>query len=464
MDPLTNDITEASQWEGIGPQPSPIAVSRLFVLQPDIDAALEATGTNENRDLNVRLDAAYINDELRKRMMLPITVFNTACVLFAKLRLDYANNNYSLQDACIAAVFLACKQEDIFKKIKEIVATAHNFFQQNNGEKVYPDDSFLEAQVKRVLQCERMLIEACRMDFRTRHPHKLALQLARQCGLSRGVALKAYYLTIDLHRTWAPLKQTAATMAIACLELAVKFSDGDHKALYDKSRGPGHYINCEALASPRYLITETMNELLDIYSFTSARQKTLVGKDYTEQIITKLKLDIVREAKDLSSARKGGAGTQDPADAVNAIKKHISKITAANAAANPSPQNGSIASPTSPATPATPSAPRGPLNPTRNIDNTLRFVLNPTTLIEERLQQSLYLPPEVIKSEVPHWYVEYSDGRKADIKVDSKSGKPMLSPNGHPLDQDGKEVKVRNSFDARRKLERQVKDGEFGKA
>jgi hypothetical protein len=44
-----------------------------------------------------------------------------------------------MKDACTAAVFLACKMEDIFKKVKEIVAASHNF--RNPAEKVYPDDA-----------------------------------------------------------------------------------------------------------------------------------------------------------------------------------------------------------------------------------------------------------------------------------------------------------------------------------
>ena len=70
MDSLSFDITEPTQWEGIGPHPSHMAVSRLYVLQPDIDAALDAIGMTESRDSQLRLEGANFIDALRKAMSL----------------------------------------------------------------------------------------------------------------------------------------------------------------------------------------------------------------------------------------------------------------------------------------------------------------------------------------------------------------------------------------------------------
>lgn len=66
------------------------------------------------------------------------------------------------------------------------------------------------------------MLEASGFDFRTRHPQKTLLKLARQYGLPTGseVSNLAYRISLDLYRTFAPLKQTASTMAFSCLELA----------------------------------------------------------------------------------------------------------------------------------------------------------------------------------------------------------------------------------------------------
>ena len=65
------------------------------------------------------------------------------------------------------------------------------------------------------------MLEASGFDFRNRYPQNLILKLAKHCHVDRDTVGKtAYYISLDLYRTFAPLKQTTATMAIACVELS----------------------------------------------------------------------------------------------------------------------------------------------------------------------------------------------------------------------------------------------------
>lgn len=66
------------------------------------------------------------------------------------------------------------------------------------------------------------MLEASGFDFRNRHPQKLLLKLAKHYGFARDseVTKVSYCMCLDLYRTFAPLKQTSATMAFTCLELA----------------------------------------------------------------------------------------------------------------------------------------------------------------------------------------------------------------------------------------------------
>lgn len=68
------------------------------------------------------------------------------------------------------------------------------------------------------------MLESSGFDFRNRHPQKILMKLTRQCGLDKDskVGRVAYTISLDLYRTFAPLKQTSATMAFACLELAAR--------------------------------------------------------------------------------------------------------------------------------------------------------------------------------------------------------------------------------------------------
>lgn len=69
------------------------------------------------------------------------------------------------------------------------------------------------------------MLECSGFDFRTRHPQKTLGKLTVHYKAEYKVGLLAYRISIDLYRTFAPLKQTTSTMAFACLELAGRLLD-----------------------------------------------------------------------------------------------------------------------------------------------------------------------------------------------------------------------------------------------
>lgn len=71
------------------------------------------------------------------------------------------------------------------------------------------------------------MLEASSFDFRNRHPQEMLIKLLKyyQVPKTSQVAVTAYKISIDLYRTFAPLKQTTPTLAFACLELARRLLD-----------------------------------------------------------------------------------------------------------------------------------------------------------------------------------------------------------------------------------------------
>jgi CTD kinase subunit beta len=71
------------------------------------------------------------------------------------------------------------------------------------------------------------MLESSGFDFRTRHPQKTLAKLAQHYKLSKEseVSDLAYRISLDLYRTFAPVKQTTPTMAFSCLELAGRLLD-----------------------------------------------------------------------------------------------------------------------------------------------------------------------------------------------------------------------------------------------
>lgn len=79
------------------------------------------------------------------------------------------------------------------------------------------------------------MLEASGFDFRNRYPQKILIKLVKSCNLERESAgVTAYNISLDLYRTFAPLKQTTQTMAMACLELAIRLCDVDLASVHSE--------------------------------------------------------------------------------------------------------------------------------------------------------------------------------------------------------------------------------------
>lgn len=85
-----------------------------------------------------------------------------------------------------------------------------------------------EGHAKAIIGLERLMLEASGFDFRARHPQKLLVKLAKDYNVDPDtVGQAACDISIDLYRTFIPLKQSSFTMAIACLELAARIHEVD---------------------------------------------------------------------------------------------------------------------------------------------------------------------------------------------------------------------------------------------
>lgn len=76
------------------------------------------------------------------------------------------------------------------------------------------------------------MLEASTFDFRTRHAQPLTLKFVKLTGVPvTTVGRLAFDVCNDLYRTFAVLKQTTATLALASLEFAARLSHHDTTAI-----------------------------------------------------------------------------------------------------------------------------------------------------------------------------------------------------------------------------------------
>ncbi|KAH7371139.1 cyclin-like protein [Pyrenochaeta sp. MPI-SDFR-AT-0127] len=285
-----------SERERVGPHPSYIEIAKPYILQSRIQKCLSDVNMSDAKEDAVRLQGVAWIDQVRRALQLPIRTFNTAVIYYHKFRLLHADNEYNWADAAAAALFTACKIEDTLKKSREILC-AHWNAKVGPGESLSSDDPRFESHSKLIIGLERLMLESAGFDFRNRYPQKLMVKLARALKFdTNNEAKTAWNLSIDLYRTFAPLKQTTPTMAIACLELAARLHGMDTSNLVDAG-----VMRYSKWSTSRAEVMETLLDLLDLY--THNRSSTSAGPLYTLEHFINIRIGLNQEASTASIPR-----------------------------------------------------------------------------------------------------------------------------------------------------------------
>ncbi|KAK8207035.1 cyclin [Phyllosticta capitalensis] len=314
-----------------GPHPSFIEVAKPYIFHQKIENYLATIGMTEAKEDGIRLQGVKLIDDVRKALQLPVRTFNTACVYYHKFRLLHSDNEYNPIEASLAALFTACKIEDTLKKSKEIICASFNL-KLSPSEHLSPDDPQLEQPSKVIIGLERLMLEAAGFDFRNRQPQKLVIKLTRKCAFAKeNVGRTAYHMSLDLYRTFAPLKQTTPAMAIACVELAARLHDANMT-----------FISEENLDYARWHVTraevmETMLDLLDLY--THHRVSSLIGPNYPLDTYINVRIMLNQEASAKHLPRFTPAPSPSPKPANNSDKNDSGSKSAKTNATNGANKN-----------------------------------------------------------------------------------------------------------------------------
>lgn len=186
------------------------------------------------------------------------------------------------------------------------------------------------------------MLEAAGFDFRSRQPQQLVVKLSQACGFTKEVCSLAYAICMDLYSTFAPLKQTTWTMAIACVELAARLRPNEVNVDSTLQEGGMDY---EKGAVDRAQVLETLLDLLDMY--THFRSMTTVGREAPLDTFIGITIQLKQECE----AKGLHRFTESP----SLIDAPVSPQNGNNAPTNGvkrSPASRSGASPASPAQPS----------------------------------------------------------------------------------------------------------------
>lgn len=379
--------------KAVGPHPSTLRVSAPYITQAAIEKRLQPSTLDaqerslaEAREDSVRLQGVQWLHNVRRALQLPIKTFTTACIYYHKFRLAHPTHEYNWSDAAAASLLMSCKNEDTLKKSRDILAAAYNLKQPNSHDQPGADDPMFEAPSRVVIGLERLVLESGSFDFRSRSPHHMLIKVGKRLPQSeelKGVTGLAWTILIDLHRTFAPLKQTSATLALASLELAANFKAATSANNTCTVKDELHGLDIGKWGSTRQEIMETLLDALDLYTHNTA--STILGSKYSLDDLLRIRLAFNKECSDSNLPRHTVVQPPTSPDNTNGTANTLRVSNGHPTPVSP-PQPGSQAPSQVNGAPTGHSAPEG--------GGTLRFMLDPQRATDERIRVNQYYTEE----------------------------------------------------------------------
>ncbi|ROW05194.1 hypothetical protein VSDG_00476 [Cytospora chrysosperma] len=254
-----------------GPNPGNISISNQYKFEQNIRRLQKEYGCDPAREDSYRIQGVQLIESVRQALRLPVKTFTTACTYYHLFRLCHRDAEYNYQDASLASLFMACKVEDTIKKSREILCAAYNI--KNPTQPTTQDDKMFDNPHKIIIGLERHILETIGFDFRVRYPQKVLVKMVRHlydADEAREIITMAYGISVDMYKTFSPIKASTFTMVLACIELTALLNDHDVERIRSLDLGKYH--------TSRTSILEVILDLLDMY--TQFAKYTKVGMKF----------------------------------------------------------------------------------------------------------------------------------------------------------------------------------------
>lgn len=264
-----------------------------------------------------------------------------------------------------------------------------------------------------IVGLDRLILQTVGFDFRVRHPQKLLVKMIRRLVPpedAKEFLAVAYPMSIDLYKTFAPIKQTSFTMALGVIELTALIL-GKH---VDAIRA----LDAEAFHTSRGCVVETLLDLLDLY--TQFPKSTKIGPRFKLERFIEIKIRINEEVDAGPHLRR----IESWCDICAAEERDTHPITPKSA--------------TSPATAG--SGPGGSIAKTtsqKRQETTMRFVFSDDAMRHEQAEMAKYFAEEYeefeveVEEQVPEPNPNSHGGHVSSHNGHSHNGHSHMNHNNH---------------------------------
>jgi CTD kinase subunit beta len=153
---------------------------------------------------------------------------------------------------------------------------------------------------KIIIGLERHILETIGFDFRVRYPQNMLVKMVRHMydeDEGRDVLAMAYDMSLDMYKTFAPIKASTFAMVLACIELTVMLQGLDTASVQS--------LDLRRYHTTRESIVEVMLDLLDMY--TQFAKHTKVGLRYELSKFIDIKIKLNQEVENRGSSVRRAA-------------------------------------------------------------------------------------------------------------------------------------------------------------
>jgi CTD kinase subunit beta len=252
-----------------------------------------------------------------------------------------------------------------------------------------------------IIGLERLILETIGFDFRVRYPQKHLIKAIRKLVPpedAKALLAVAYDMSIDIYKSFAPIKQTTFTTVMAIVELAALMTSRH----VDKIRS----VDLHRWHTNRGCVVETMLDLLDLYA--QFPKSTKVGLQFPLDKFIQVKIGLNKEVE--ASRRLGRFETW--CDRCEAEVKDIHPITPGSA--------------TSPATTSSYPGTTTLKRPAKSTDATMRFVFDED---EARREEDIVM--DFFREEYEEYEVEVEERIPDSEQNHARPNGPRQQHNNH---------------------------------